>query len=639
MKHWLFDDNPRVAILIKDSYFDYANLKNYYKELLQLPCMAMSLKYNANNKVTASQAKEYLNSILPTLTKQGITYLYVPDSTYFKVLTKEKKAEIHLGYVLPCKLHGYEHINVIYGINYGQLIYNNGLTGNLDLSIDTLVNHYKGLTNTFGDIIHEAIYNDPSALNTLLDKPKLAIDIETTGLAVGSEIISIAFAESEHKGISFMIKDKKQLKRFFERYKGYKIFHNATFDVKQIIYNCFMKDSNDIQGLLHGLDTMCRNLHDTKIIAYLATNNTQGNSLGLKDLSHKFTGNYAVDVSDATQLPENELLEYNLKDTLATFHVFNKYYPIMLQDNQEHIYKTLMLPSLKTIIQMELVGMPIDISEVKLLADELSSKGKVLLGKIQSHSLVKKTVATLKEQEATKYNQKHKKQKVPNDFKIEFNPNSSRHLTELFYSEMGLPVIDLTDTKLPATGNKTIKKLLNHTNEKDLLSTIIDYGDVQKILSTFIPAFLQAKSRNGHHYLHGNFNLGGTLSGRLSSSNPNLQQIPSGSTFGKVIKKCFKAPKGFIFCGSDFASLEDRINALLTKDENKLKVYVDGYDGHSLRAYYYWKDQMPDITQASKDEFCIKLNGQYLKSNDIIHYQNNQYTAKEFYDIFNLNSN
>jgi DNA polymerase-1 len=58
--------------------------------------------------------------------------------------------------------------------------------------------------------------------------------------------------------------------------------------------------------------------------------------------------------------------------------------------------------------------------------------------------------------------------------------------------------------------------------------------------------------------------------------------------FGKLIKSCFKAPKGMLFAGADFASLEDRINTLLTKDANKLKVYTDGYDGHCLRAAYYF---------------------------------------------------
>lgn len=606
MNHLLFHDKPKVAILIKDSYFNRKDIEQYYVKPLGLPCMAFSLYYEPTNKVSATKAKECLKRILPSIKQQGITYLYVADSTYFKQLTKEKKSEINLGYVLPCKLTGYEHIHVVYGINYAQLMYNQSMANNLTLSLNTLSNHINGKANGFGDVIYEASYNKPNDLIGYLDEPMLAIDIETTGLELGSDLISIAFAKNEHSGISFKVSDKQFIKQFFEKYHGYKTFHNASFDIKHIIYHCFMDNPSDMKGLLHGLHTMCRNLHDTKIIAYLATNNTQGNTLGLKDLSHEFVGNYAVDVTDVTKLTDDDLLEYNLKDTLATFYVFNKYYPIMLQDNQENIYNTIMLPSLKTIIQMELTGMPMDMAEVLMLRDELRAKSLTLETKIQAHELVKATVIGLKEQACIKYNQSHKKQKVPNDFKIRFNPNSPKHMIELLYTVMMLPVIDYTDTKQPSVSGKTITKLMNHTNDTQLLGLIREYADIQKILSTFIPAFLNAKPRDNHHWLHGNFNLGGAVSGRLSSSNPNLQNLPSGSTFGKPVKKCFTAPKGWIFCGADYNALEDKVNTLLTKDPNKEKIWIDGYDGHCYRAFYYWRDQFPYIEETVESINSIK---------------------------------
>lgn len=606
MNHLLFHDKPKVAILIKYSYFNRKDIEQYYVKPLGLPCMAFSLYYEPTNKVSATKAKECLKRILPSIKQQGITYLYVADSTYFKQLTKEKKSEINLGYVLPCKLTGYEHIHVVYGINYAQLMYNQSMSSNLTLSLNTLANHINGKTNGFGDVIYEASYNKPNDLIGYLDEPMLAIDIETTGLELGSDLISIAFAKNEHSGISFKVSDKQFIKQFFEKYHGYKTFHNASFDIKHIIYHCFMDNPSDMKGLLHGLHTMCRNLHDTKIIAYLATNNTQGNTLGLKDLSHEFVGNYAVDVTDVTKLTDDDLLEYNLKDTLATFYVFNKYYPIMLQDNQENIYNTIMLPSLKTIIQMELTGMPMDMAEVLMLRDELRAKSLTLETKIQAHDLVKATVIGLKEQACIKYNQSHKKQKVPNDFKIRFNPNSPKHMIELLYTVMMLPVIDYTDTKQPSVSGKTITKLMNHTDDTQLLGLIREYADIQKILSTFIPAFLNAKPRDNHHWLHGNFNLGGAVSGRLSSSNPNLQNLPSGSTFGKPVKKCFTAPKGWIFCGADYNALEDKVNTLLTKDPNKEKIWIDGYDGHCYRAFYYWRDQFPDIEETVESINSIK---------------------------------
>ena len=99
------------------------------------------------------------------------------------------------------------------------------------------------------------------------------------------------------------------------------------------------------------------------------------------------------------------------------------------------------------------------------------------------------------------------------------------------------------------------------------------------------------------------------MSGRLSASD-GLQTIPSNSVFGKPIKSCFVPPEGWLFCYADFASLEDRINTLLTKDENKVKVYTDGYDGHSIRSVAYFGKQMPDIMQELEE---VRKEGRVFK--------------------------
>jgi len=131
-----------------------------------------------------------------------------------------------------------------------------------------------------------------------------------------------------------------------------------------------------------------------------------------------------------------------------------------------------------------------------------------------------------------------------------------------------------------------------------ILKSLIALSEAEIIQNTFVSAFINKTviKTDNIKYLHGNFNLGGTVSGRLSSSKINLQNLPSsGSKYAKAVKECFVAPPGWILCGADFTSLEDRISALTTKDPNKIKVYTDGYDGHCLRAYSYFGDQMPDI--------------------------------------------
>ncbi|MCI4435724.1 MAG: hypothetical protein JHC33_02790, partial [Ignisphaera sp.] len=83
-------------------------------------------------------------------------------------------------------------------------------------------------------------------------------------------------------------------------------------------------------------------------------------------------------------------------------------------------------------------------------------------------------------------------------------------------------------------------------------------------------------------------------SGRLSSSEPNLQNLPSGSTYGKVIKNCFVAPEGWLFAYADFSALEDKVGAILSGDVNKTMEFTKGVDGHSMRAAAFFKEELEE---------------------------------------------
>ena len=114
---------------------------------------------------------------------------------------------------------------------------------------------------------------------------------------------------------------------------------------------------------------------------------------------------------------------------------------------------------------------------------------------------------------------------------------------------------------------------------------------------------------DGRRYLHGSFNIGGTVSGRLSSSDPNLQNLPAGSDYGKDIKYVFCPPENKLWLYSDFNSLEDYISALLSKDPNKLKVY------------------------AGSKQFIVTINGvdHTILEDDVVNFNGDQLTGKELY--------
>lgn len=659
MRHIIFDeaDQYQVAVLTKLSSFNRLDLQRHYIQPLNQQGIAseqvigFSLAYNDKGKAPAGFIKDYLAKLLPALQSIGVNTLYVCDGNYFKVLTKMGKAEPHYGYCLPCKIEGFEHMKVVLGMNHQALIYNPELQNKLDLSLKTLSDTLLGSYQPLGaNIIHSADYPESldeieAALEGLHQHPELSADIEAFSLAFNEAgIASIAFAWDQHNGLAFLVDYlplekaqsmynllqvpddlqgvhgirtnnqavKRLLLKFLMEYNGTLKWHNASYDLRSIICALWMQDLLDQDGLLKGLDTLTERFHDTKIIAYLATNSTAGNVLGLKQLAHEFAGNWAVDeITNVLAIEPGKLLQYNLVDCLSTNYVFDKYYPIMVEDNQETLYYDLMLPSLKVIIQMELTGMPMEDSQIAVARAELEAEQHAVLKVILNHPLIKPLEDKMT-YEAWEKDFQDRKKKAKNPDKIlpknrdgfprcEFNPNSGPQLQRLLYEEMGLPVLDFTDTKQPAVGGDTLEKLVHHTEdagEKAFLEAMVGYIGVSKILSAFIPSFEKGVLKaDGKRYLHGGFNLGGTVSGRLSSSRPNLQQIPSGSAYGKLIKRCFSAAPGWVFCGADFNALEDRINTLLTRDPNKEKVFTQGYDSHCLRAFYFFPDKLPGITE------------------------------------------
>lgn len=613
--------------------------------------------HQTGKKTSASVMREYLDDLLPVLEDLGSEYFLVGDGEYFKALTGVNKSDAYLGYVLPNTYpkNKQGQFNVVYLPNYRQVFYDpNRVRAKIQQGLVALQDHMFGHYQDPGnDIIHFSAYPRSVTdialwLQKLLDKDcDLTCDIEGFSLRhYDAGIGTISFAWSKHEGIAFPVDlgenppaVRKLLLKFFLDFKRKLIFHKINFDVTVLIYQLFMSGLTDQEGLLKGLDVFLRNWDDTLLITYLATNSCAGNKLGLKEQSQEFTGNYAVEeIKDITKIPLPELLEYNLVDCLATWYVREKHWDQMVADQQLEIYEELFKPSMVDIIQMQLTGMPLNMDRVHYAKAELAKHLNDATQRIQNHTLVQELTHELNLEHVEKRNTELKKKQIKyGDEPQTFNPNSTPQKQRLLFELAGLPIIERTKTKQPATGAEVLEKLVAQTEDestRDLLRAFLDFAEVDKIYGTFIPAMEAAQlGEDGCYYLFGNFNLGGTKSGRLSSSEPNLQTIPStGNKYAKLIKDCFMPPEGHLMIGMDFASLEDRISALTTKDPNKLKVYTDGYDGHCLRAHSYFGDQMsdnidpedpesinaikdlhPDLRQASKTPtFLLTYGGTWI---------------------------
>jgi len=633
-----YDEYPVVILSAKPS-------KNFINQYMVAPYdiadQVITIKLEANEKgATAQDKRQYLNEeLLPAIESMQANYIICTDGAYFKILTGAKKLDSVLGYVVPCSIKGYEHLHVAYCPSPQAVAFKPVIASEVIRVMESVLSHATGDYVEPGQtVIKYADY--PKTVNDirdwlvkLLEYPALSMDIEGWSLDVHETgIATITFCWSQHEGIAFTvdrdrdIKDARRIRalliKFFKAYKGKAIWHNGTFDLSVIIYELFMDDLLDQEGLLEGLDIMCRNVDDTRLIAYLALNSTARPKLSLKVLSQEFLGDYAEeDIKNIDLIPTPKLLEYNLKDGLGTWFVHNKYYPKMVSDLQEDFYLNIFKPAITDIIQMQLTGVPVNMKQVKIVKKQMVKEYDKAYSDLRNSDIVRDYEEYRLNTFVTYKNNKYVKKRITtSDVKEEdyvFNPNSGKQLQTLLFDILKIEPIDYTKAKQPSTNAKSLKAIRDIVKDeaiKELITSLLDIAAVSTILSTFIPAMEKAKkAKDGMYYMFGNFNLGGTISGRLSSSNPNLQNLPStGTKYAKLFKSCFMAPEGWLFVGLDFWSLEDRISALTTQDPNKIKVYI----GES-------------IYEVIVDGTCHHIRG-----DDTIIYDGKTYTGEEFHNAY-----
>ena len=606
-----------TVLLCKEKAMESVEVNNHYLEPLaregipESSVLILPLLYNTPTKILAKTAKAYLDKLI-TKIPTSVTNIVIADSSYFKFITKTTKVSDNYGNVISGGLSGYSQHRCVYVPNYKSLFKQPENKKLIELGI-------KAIAGTATSVlINSAEYgfkhgSDRELLDNLYKYPVLAADIETTGLDLEAKIVSIAFAWTKHDGVAIdlSINGIYYLKEFLETYKGKLLFHNGLFDVKLLIRSLWMQHATDYTGMMEGLQYF-KNFDDTMIMVYLAKNATTKVSLKLKEVALEYVGNYAIEIQDITRYTKAQILKYNLIDALATFYIWENY----VSESSSQPYQEIFQPSLYSLIKMMLVGLPMNSNRVEEVHNILAAKEKVLNEQIQQNSCVKVFNKQLQERSWKLANSKLKKLVKPfEDFKsLQFNPSSHLQLSTLLFDSLNLPVIDKTKSGAPATGGDILQDLENHTQDEDildLLKFIRELSEVTKINGTFIKAFMQEKD-----FLHGNLKLGGTQSGRLSSNSPNLTNLPAHGGMGKLVKSCIVAPSGWLFAGADFSALEERIGAILSKDPNRIKVYTDGYDGHSLRAQTYFADQMSDITTAlnkaeTATNFWINNKGEY----------------------------
>ncbi|MBD5553266.1 MAG: DNA polymerase I [Desulfovibrio sp.] len=172
-----------------------------------------------------------------------------------------------------------------------------------------------------------------------------------------------------------------------------------------------------------------------------------------------------------------------------------------------------------------------------------------------------------------------------------FNISSSRQLGEILFGKMGLPDAKKTKTGQPSTSQATLEKL---AGEHPVIEDILAYRKLEKMRSTYLdplPRLMDAKNR-----IHTTFNQEATATGRISSSDPNLQNIPVRGPLGKRMRACFVAGPGNVLVAADYSQIELRVLAHLSQDANLVAAFKQGEDIHSRTAALIFESAASEIS-------------------------------------------
>ena len=328
-------------------------------------------------------------------------------------------------------------------------------------------------------------------------------------------------------------KDYPEIQEFFDNYTG----NIITYNLKNLLNKSF-----DIKNC--GMDIM--------IAHHLVTSQTKEN---VELPIEQFTG---IELEDYTEKfgkekPENlsaeEYGKYICQRTRGLLECFDILKEELTDRNLMKVLNEIEMPLIEILSSMEKKGIMID-------PDYFSKYGKEL----------ERAIDELQE-------------KIYEEAGENFNINSPKQLAEILFFKLNLPPVKKTKTGL-STDEEVLEKLKE--NGAEIAKAILEYRKLAKLKNTYVDAI--PKLRDENNRVHTTFNQIGTTTGRLSSSDPNLQNIPVKTDEGIKIRQGFIAEKGSILMGIDYSQIELRVLAQLSGDENLRAAYQNNMDLHSLTA-------------------------------------------------------
>ncbi len=409
----------------------------------------------------------------------------------------------------------------------------------------------------------------------LKQQKEFAFDTETANFdSISAELLGISF--SWHKGEAYYLRIKHQgsktkdqknnlfnykyeiqnpkpktqnnwlekLKPILENSGIKKFGHNIKYDIK--VLACY--DIN-VQGA--AVDTM--------IASYLLSPGTRQHNLDtltFTELGHqKITkedllgkGRNKIEFRD---VPTEKLYNYSCEDADFTYRLAKKLMPELKKQKLDKLFKTIEMPLVAVLVEMETNGIMISSNFLAKLSQKVNKKIKQLKAKIHKQAGKK------------------------------FNINSTQQLREILFEKLAIPTDGIAKTK---TGLSTAADELAKLKDlHPIIKLIQEYRELTKLANTYIDALPKlVNSKTGR--LHTSFNQSVTATGRLSSSDPNLQNIPIRTELGREIRKAFIANKSHKLLSLDYSQVELRLAAHMSGDKKMIKAFCNGADIHQMTA-------------------------------------------------------
>ncbi len=263
------------------------------------------------------------------------------------------------------------------------------------------------------------------------------------------------------------------------------------------------------------------------------------------------------------QVSVERATEYSAEDAAVTLRVHQCLYPqVQAEAGLEYVYRSIELPAREVLFRMERTGVLIDAALLEAQSRELGQK--------------------MMELEHRAYSEAGQP----------FNLNSPKQIGEIFFERLQLPVLKKTPSGAPSTDEEVLERL---AADYPLPKTLLEYRALTKLKSTYtdkLPRMVNPATGR----VHTNYAQATAVTGRLASTDPNLQNIPVRTMEGRRIREAFIAPPGSVIVSSDYSQIELRIMAHISRDENLMRAFAAGEDVHRATAAEIFNRELHQVT-------------------------------------------